>query len=266
VSGVCEESVVTLLVADAYGYAGTIDIELENDFDFVSEVLLDVCDVDQPPWLYIDMTTCSTTTRSSDFSCAISDLGGGCARVAITTSVLGVIEPGTGAFAQLNYALDATAPPGEYADINPENIAIQDDTQEFLPVTSKPGRVGTEGEIDSDGDGVLDNVDNCPFDINPDQDDSYPPGGNGWGDACECEADFNCDGDVAATDVLNFLVDFGRSQFDNPCTNTAPCNGDFKCDGAVGADDVNKLLEDFGRSQFFDPCPAYNKNFSVETC
>jgi hypothetical protein len=257
VSDVCEDSVVTLLIADAYGYSGTIAIELENDFDVVvSEVHLDVCDVDRPPWLHIDMTTCSTTTRSSDFSCAISDLGDGCASVAITTSVLGEIEPGTGAIAQLQYALDVTAPLGKYADINPENIAIQDDTQEFLPVTSKPGLVGTEGEIDSDGDGILDNVDNCPFDINPDQDDSYPPQGNGIGDACDCEGDFNCDGNVDGGDVDQFLTAFGRSTFNDPCSNAYPCNGDFNCDVNVDGGDVDQFLTDFGRSIFSNPCPA----------
>jgi hypothetical protein len=220
-SDVCEDSVVTLVIADAYGYSGNIDIELENDFDVVvSEVYLDVCNVDQPPWLQIDMTTCSTTTRSSDFSCAITDLGDGCANVAVTTSVLGEIEPGTGAIARLQYALDATAPPGEYADINPENIAIQDDTQEFLSVTSKPGRVGTEGEIG------------------------------------ECESDFDCDEDVDAADLVTFLDDFGRNQYTNPCVIENPCLGDLDCDRDVDADDVTNFLEDFGRNRYSNPCPA----------
>jgi hypothetical protein len=76
------------------------------------------------------------------------------------------------------------------------------------------------------------------------------------GDACECEADFNCDGNVDAIDVMSFLTDFGRNQFNNPCTSGSPCNGDFNCDGNVDSTDVTKFLEDFGRNAFNNPCPA----------
>ena len=115
----------------------------------------------------------------------------------------------------------------------------------------------TEGlNCDSDCDGFYNQSDNCPNDYNPNQEDNYPPQGNGIGDACDCEADFNCDGNVDAGDVTDFLTDFGRSTFFNPCTNGAPCNGDFNCDANVDAADVTKFLEDFGRSEFFNPCPA----------
>jgi hypothetical protein len=81
--------------------------------------------------------------------------------------------------------------------------------------------------------------------------------GDGAGDACSlCEVDFNCDGNVDASDVNPFLGDFGRSTFNNPCTNADPCNGDVNCDNNVDATDVDKFLEDFGRSQFNNPCPA----------
>jgi hypothetical protein len=144
---------------------------------------------------------------------------------------------------------------------------------------------------DSDGDGIPDGQDNCPDhpngpsqgtctevagvnlivstgqfctvdeDCDPGefcektQADTYPPGGNGIGDACDCEGNFNCDTNVDATDVATFLADFGRSIFFNPCTNAIPCDGDFLCDVDVDADDVTKFLEDFGRSTFFLPCP-----------
>ncbi len=36
----------------------------------------------------------------------------------------------------------------------------------------------------------------------------------------------------------------------------SPCNGDFNCDGNVDATDVTKFLEDFGRNSINDPCPA----------
>ena len=65
-----------------------------------------------------------------------------------------------------------------------------------------------------------------------------------------------CDGDVDAGDVTSFLVDFGRSEFNDPCTTGNPCNGDVNCDSNVDAEDVTLFLEDFGRSQFFNPCPT----------
>ena len=66
---------------------------------------------------------------------------------------------------------------------------------------------------DSDSDGILDDGDSsgivgdnpCPSGVtencddnclttpNTSQEDTFPPGGNGVGDACECEGDLNCD-------------------------------------------------------------------------
>jgi len=80
---------------------------------------------------------------------------------------------------------------------------------------------------------------------------------DGIGDACYlCECDFNCDGNVDATDVISFLTDFGRSQHNDPCTNQNSCSGDVDCNGAVDANDVVKFIEDFGRNQFSNSCPA----------
>jgi hypothetical protein len=90
------------------------------------------------------------------------------------------------------------------------------------------------------------------------QADTYPPQGNGIGDACDCESDFNCDDNVDATDLTSFLVDFGRNLFNEPCTNEIPCNGDFNCDINIDGTDVTKYLEDFGRNQFNNPCPVCN--------
>ena len=61
---------------------------------------------------------------------------------------------------------------------------------------------------------------------------------------------------VDAGDVATFLVDFGRFQFNNPCSNDNQCNGDCECDTDVDADDVTMFLQDFGRFQFNNPCPV----------
>jgi hypothetical protein len=112
-----------------------------------------------------------------------------------------------------------------------------------------------ESETDTDDDGIPDYLDNCSRHANPGQEDTFPPDGNGIGDACDCEGDFDCSTSVDADDVVNFLFDFGRSPFNNPCTNERFCYGDFDCNRAVDADDVSKFLEDFGRSQYNNPCP-----------
>jgi hypothetical protein len=125
---------------------------------------------------------------------------------------------------------------------------------------SDPGAFSLFGVVeianDADGDGIPGHLDNCPEHDNPGQEDIYPPGGNGIGDACDCEGDFNCDTDVDAEDIDLFLLDFGRSVYFDPCSTADPCHGDFNCDGNVAADDVPELLEDFGRSLYQNPCPA----------
>jgi len=110
-------------------------------------------------------------------------------------------------------------------------------------------------DCDSDCDSVSNQNDNCPYHYNPGQEDTYPPQGNGMGNACECESNFDCDQDVDAADITAFLAHFGRSQYNRPCTNQDQCHGDFSCDRDVDAADVTKFLEDFGRSQYNKPCP-----------
>jgi hypothetical protein len=116
--------------------------------------------------------------------------------------------------------------------------------------------IANPSQDDTDEDDLGDACDNCPEISNPDQEDTYPPQGNGIGDACDCECDFTCNGNVDAEDVTMFLWDFGRSEFNNPCINGHQCYGDFSCDGDVDSDDVIMFLQDFGRSPFNNPCPT----------
>ena len=119
-------------------------------------------------------------------------------------------------------------------------------------------------------------VDNCPNLANPEQDDTYPPQGNGIGDACECEGNFDCtdDQNVDGGDTAIFRVDFGRMSDNNPCTNEIPCNGDFDCDYDVDGTDAILFKSDFGRSEFNNPCPTcevrewcvYPDNGTIDEC
>jgi hypothetical protein len=88
------------------------------------------------------------------------------------------------------------------------------------------------------------------------QEDNFPPGGNGLGDACECEGDFDCDGDQDGTDAAVFKIHFGRSNFNRECTADDPCYGDFDNDGDADGSDAGNFKLDFGRSGFSKPCPA----------
>ena len=111
-------------------------------------------------------------------------------------------------------------------------------------------------QADSDLDEMGDACDNCPNLHNIDQEDTFPPGGNGTGDACDCEANFDCDGDVDGTDATTFKLYFGRNLLFYPCDEINPCRGDFDCDGDCDGTDAGLFKQDFGRSEFSNPCPS----------
>ncbi len=129
-------------------------------------------------------------------------------------------------------------------------------SRDDIPLAGEPALVIQYQIIDSDGDGVLDGVDNCPAVFNADQEDSYPPGGNGMGDACDCESDFDCDGAVDGTDAFSFKTHYGRSFIIHPCADIDPCQGDFSCDGDVDGMDAFLFKSDFGRGAAGSRCPA----------
>ena len=86
--------------------------------------------------------------------------------------------------------------------------------------------------------------------------DTSPPQGNGIGDVCDCEGNFDCDQDCDGTDAAAFKTHFGRSLFIDPCNTGEVCKGDFDCDLDVDGTDAAKFKEDFGRSGFTTPCPG----------
>jgi len=73
---------------------------------------------------------------------------------------------------------------------------------------------------DYDCDGIIDDDDTCPEYPDPLGEDTLPPiVGNGCGDACDCEGNFNAheDDDVDGSDAAVFKADFGRGGYNNPC-------------------------------------------------
>jgi len=138
--------------------------------------------------------------------------------------------------------------------------------------------IGDSCDPDDDNDGVPDDVDNCPYHPNGplkgtctagnigdpcmsdgdcgcegfcslDQEDTYPSGGNGCVDVCECEGDFDDDGDVDGSDEE--LLTHWRNDCANPPPEL-PCYGDFDCDGDVDGSDLIIFNQDSGRTM----CPA----------
>jgi hypothetical protein len=111
---------------------------------------------------------------------------------------------------------------------------------------------------DGDGDFICGNIDICPLAYNPNQSDIYPPQGNGIGDACDCEGNFNCSGDqdVDGSDAIMFKLDFGRSASNRPCSTNESCNGDFNCDGDVDGSEASLFKSDYGRGSTQNSCPV----------
>ena len=87
-------------------------------------------------------------------------------------------------------------------------------------------------EADTDGDGVLDSVDNCPGTSNPDQSDMD---GDGIGDACDNLYDLSNGNGVNLPDFSLFAAEWGRSD----CVAPDYCNAaDFNQSGSVDLIDL----------------------------
>ncbi len=85
--------------------------------------------------------------------------------------------------------------------------------------------------VDSDGDGITDPNDNCPYVYNPGQADRNL---DGWGDVCECQA-----ANLDEAGIINFL-DFSIAASDWWKTGTT-LSGDINGDEAVDFNDLEIL-------------------------
>jgi hypothetical protein len=109
-----------------------------------------------------------------------------------------------------------------------------------------------------------DDFDNCPNHRNPKQIDTL--GSPLFGDECECEADWDNDGNVDGLDAAIFKNDFGRSSIHDPCTALHPCYGDFNCSRSVDGIDAYVFKTDFGRFPMRNPCPNANNPYPDSWC
>jgi hypothetical protein len=107
---------------------------------------------------------------------------------------------------------------------------------EYAYDDSGAGIMAGELPPDTDGDGVPDSVDNCPYDANPDQADFDA---DGVGDACDCPGDIDRNESVDATDLSYILVAWGTDGGKTPAS-------DLNRDGIVNTYDLTILLGSWG--------------------
>ena len=149
------------------------------------------------------------------------------------------------------------------------------DDEDNCPFDYNPGQ-----EDEGDGDGVGDVCDNCPETPNGpisgtcvkinsgllqgtgtvcsnsldcEEDElcemyQWDLNENDVGDACECYADFDGNGDVYPSDLSVFLNEYGRTD----CLTNPPCQADIDGDGNVYPSDLSVFLFEYGR----DDCPV----------
>ena len=108
----------------------------------------------------------------------------------------------------------------------------------------------TGGDVDTDGDGILDSADNCPLTANADQTDSD---GNGMGDACD-SGGADTDGDS--------IEDFFDNCVDDPNPSQSDTDGDGIGDACDTAPYITLDKESLGTS-CYEGDNANNVNFKI---
>ena len=135
-------------------------------------------------------------------------------------------------------ALDLPGGDNNYGSIHAYNWTVPDSQSNQIRVRVIQDNSGRDYEdisnanltivrIDSDGDGVVDQIDNCPNSPNPTQTDTD---GDGIGDACCCvgsRGDLNSDGnDANILDLTNIIDLIFRGGSAPGCPNEADLNSD----------------------------------------
>jgi uncharacterized repeat protein (TIGR01451 family) len=171
-----------------------------------------------------------------------------CGAGTIVTWNLGSLAPGTSTMRALDMKILGTAPGGTMvfntvhaSGSNAPLVHVDRSVRvctvgvcEPAPPTPTPTSTPTcaPGEPDADGDGICDRGDNCPYVVNPGQEDTggigASSGPDGIGDACQC-GDVNCNGLVSIADSVIVL----RSLL-SPPTATQACPQLCDVGGSIG--------------------------------
>ena len=165
-------------------YENSIQVSLKNLNNKVSGVEMDIYDVDD--YLVPSTSECETLDRTTDFTCSCNELQNGYVRIVLSSTNGNLIEEGTGPILNLKYDISEEAPLAQCRNLIPENVTISDENKQSMEVTLVSGEFCFKkgSDNDSDGDGILNEDDNCPIVYNPNQEDSD---GDGLGDACDLE-------------------------------------------------------------------------------
>jgi len=170
---------------------------------------------------------------------------------AVTPSSVGLFSSGSGQFDIVRADYHPTILPGEtvrlmwFGQLSDtaahaiENVAVFDDNTDVeaagLLAGLSPGELASivnwDLVVDTDGDGVSDEMDNCFSVANPGQTDTD---GDGAGDAC----DDDDDGDTVSDIVDNCPLDANLDQFDTDGDGAGDaCDDDVDGDGVLDAED-----------------------------
>jgi hypothetical protein len=124
-------------------------------------------------------------------------------------------------------------PPSEEGNICNQNCTTVNDPDSDGLSDTEEAVLGTDpNNPDTDGDGILDGIDNCPLTANADQKDTD---GDGIGDACDTDADG--DGILNAVDNCPLVANVDQADMNQDSEGDA-CDEDIDGDGLTNAEEI----------------------------
>ena len=153
-----------------------VEINLENPVHEVSRISMEVCDEDD----YLALMRCEVTERTAGFLCRASESDDGCCSIMLFSMTgSSTIAQGTGPIFTLQYTVSDQAPIDECRVLTTENVSAMNPSGASLQVISSQGEYcfaaeeePEEPDDDADGDGVIDELDDCD-ETNPYDDPDY---------------------------------------------------------------------------------------------